>query len=145
MWHGIIMCTQNMSRHRVLLNTDIFSYRHKDVTIALLTFLSFKASVPNPCSCHWLTAGLLQEASWQQAEANADPAQDDHAWDESTGHWVQQLGGAIRGCRTEEGRRTGGTWNSRLAFWVSTGPFVVDFCPLEHLCWFLGSVQSLGH
>lgn len=61
----------------------------------------FKAWVPNPWSCDCLEAGLLQEANRQQEEADADPTQDDHAWDQSTGHWVQQLGGVTRGCWME--------------------------------------------
>lgn len=30
------------------------------------------------------------------------------------------------------------------AVWLF-GPFVVNFFTLEHLCWFLGSVQSSGY
>lgn len=49
---------------------------------------SFKAGVPDTWDRGCWEAGLLQQVKWQQAEAHTDPTQDDHTWDQSTGHWV---------------------------------------------------------
>lgn len=99
-------------KHSEVLNT--INIQHlKWYTCCTTCRCLFKAWIPNTwgCCCRG-GAGLQQEAEQQQEEAHTDHTQDDHTWDQSTGHWVHWMGEISRGWKMERERN----WKQALGW-----------------------------